>query len=262
MRSDDFQPYDFAFTDSEQGIEILVGWKRGTFAQALYTQRREMQVGNLRLRPGGLLSVLEKNAAVFTNLLFLHTDSGTDAGAYQNRQTMFGKIWSLRRALAALPEQQGQPRLIALGDLNTTGRKNGPSAADEIAALEAQATQHRMRVLPKTHPHTWSSDGTKKSNLDHVIASTDLQFKPVPGTAAPAEVLVDGWVSRPARPGSTSSSTSPTTACCSRRAGRRAAPAVARCSLASRILDHPRPLCGTDPYIAPRRGTRRSGLSH
>jgi hypothetical protein len=53
VRSDDFQPYDFAFTDSDQGIEILVGWKRGKFAQALYTQRREMQVGNLRLRSGG-----------------------------------------------------------------------------------------------------------------------------------------------------------------------------------------------------------------
>jgi hypothetical protein len=139
---------------------------------------------------------LEKNAAVFTNLLFLHTDSATDAGAFQNRQAMFGKIWSLRRALAGLPEQQGQPRLIALGDLNTMGRKNGPSAAEEIAALEAQATQHGMRVLPKTHAHTWSSDGTKKSNLDHVIASSDLQFKPVPDTSSPAEVLVDGWLNR------------------------------------------------------------------
>jgi hypothetical protein len=196
VRSDDFQPYDFAFTDSDQGIEILVGWRRGKFDQALYTQRREMQAGNVRLRPGGLLSVLEKNAAVFTNLLFLHTDSGTDEKAYQNRQIMLGKIWSLRCALAGLPEQQGQPRLIALGDLTTMGRKTGPSAAEEIAALEAQATQKGMRVLPKTHPHTWSSDGTKKSNLDHVIASTDLQFKPVPGTAGPAEVLVDGWVNR------------------------------------------------------------------
>src|SRR5512143_3419534 len=77
VRSEDFRAYDFAFTDSKQGIEILVGWKRGKFKQVLYTQRREMQVGNQSLRPGGLLSVLEKTGETFTNILFLHTDSGT-----------------------------------------------------------------------------------------------------------------------------------------------------------------------------------------
>ena len=196
VRSDDFQAYDFAFTDSEQGIEILVGWKRGKFAQALYTQRRELQVGNRRLRPGGLISVLEKNSEVFTNLLFLHTDSGTDSQAFKNRQAMFGKIWSMKRALEKLPEQNGQARLVAMGDLNTMGRKGGPNAAEEIAKLDADAQDKGMRILAKSHEHTWSSDGKKKSNLDHVIASTDLQFKNLQAGPPPAQVLVDGWVNR------------------------------------------------------------------
>ncbi len=193
VQSKQFRAYDFAFTDSAQGIEILVGWKRNRFRQVLFTQRRELQVGNTRLRPGGLLSVLEKKAAIFTNLLFLHTDSGTDAAAYANRQKMFTKVWSLKRALERLPEQQGQARLIVMGDLNTMGKKNGPSGADEIASLQHQAAQHNMRMLQKSHEFTWSG-GATKSNLDHVLASNDLQFQmqqPVP-----AEVLVDGWVNR------------------------------------------------------------------
>lgn len=196
VRSDDFLPYDFAFTDSNQGIEILVGWKRGKFDQALYTQRRELQVGNIRLRPGGLISLLEKGSDVFTNLLFLHTDSGKDDEAYNNRQTMFGKIWSMKRALEKLPEQKGQARLIAMGDLNTMGKKNGPNSVKEINDLGAQAAQNGMRVLQKTHDKTWSSDGKKMSNLDHVIASNDLQFKTMQVEPSLAEVLVDGWVNR------------------------------------------------------------------
>ncbi len=196
VRSDDFQPYDFAFTDSDQGIEILVGWKRGRFAQALYTQRRELQAGNPRLRPGGLISVLEKNSDVFTNLLFFHTDSGSDAAAYKNRQTMFGKVWSMKRALEKLPEQKGQARLIAMGDLNTMGQKNGPNSVEEITTLGAQAARNGMRVLRKTHDHTWSGDGKKMSNLDHIIASNDVQFNSQQAGAQPSEVLVGGWVNR------------------------------------------------------------------
>ena len=196
VRSEDFQSYDFAFTDSEQGIEILVGWKRGKFAQALYTQRRELQAGNSRLRPGGLLSVLEKGDSVFTNLLFLHTDSGTDALAYKNRQTMFEKVWSMKKALTKLPEQDGQARLVAMGDLNTMGRKGGPNAAEEITDLAAQATKAGMKMLQKSHDKTWSSDGKKMSNLDHVIASDELQFKALQAGTPAIQILVDGWVNR------------------------------------------------------------------
>lgn len=195
VRSKDFRAYDFAFTDSEQGIEILVGWKRGKFAQVLYTQRRELQVGNSRLRPGGLLSVLEKGDELFSNLLFLHTDSGTDATAYKNRQAMFDKVWSLKKALAKL-QDNGNARLIAMGDLNTMGRKGGPSAVEEIAELERQAAKAGMTLLKKSHEQTWSSDGKKMSALDHVVASNDLSFKVQAPGLQTVQILVDGWVNR------------------------------------------------------------------
>ncbi len=196
VRSEEFQSYDFAFTDSNQGIEILVGWKRSKFAQVLYTQRRELQVGNVRLRPGGLVSVLEKKTDLFTNLLFLHTDSGTDEQAFKNRQAMFGKIWSMKCALEKLPEQAGKARLIALGDLNTMGQEHGPSGPEEVTALGAQALANGMKMLPKNCANTWSDDGKHMCNFDHVIASTDVQFKTLQAGAPPAQVLVDGWINR------------------------------------------------------------------
>jgi endonuclease/exonuclease/phosphatase family metal-dependent hydrolase len=194
VRSEHLAGYDFAFTDSARSIEILVGWRRGKFDQVLYTQRRELQAGNVNLRPGGLLSVLPRQQEVFTNFLFLHTDSGKDAQAFANRKLMLEKVWGLQERLGVLAEQQGEARLIVLGDLNTMGQTNGATAAEEIAALAQAALANGMRVLPKTHPHTWSSDGVRKSNLDHVMASSELRFKAQ--TPAPTEVLVDGWVNR------------------------------------------------------------------
>ena len=199
---DFFPDYDFAFTDSKMGIEILVGWRRGRFAQILYTQRRELQVRNENLRPGGLLSVRQKGATLFNNMLFLHTDSGTLPDEYRRRETMFGKIWSLKKALAALPEQEGKARLIAVGDLNTMGRKDTPGAPkvtedQEIAALSSATTKAGMQVLTKSAPKTWSNpSGSKKSNLDHMIASNDLAFKSQQVNGQSVQVVVDGWVNK------------------------------------------------------------------
>lgn len=198
---DFFPDHDFAFTDSKMSIEILVGWRRSKFGQVLYTQRRELQAGSENLRPGGLLCVREKGAAQFHNMLFLHTDSGVTAREYETRRTMFSKIFSLNKALQALHEQQGKSRFIALGDLNTMGRVIAPNVtpiteAQEIAQLVTAAGKAGMQLLPKSAPKTWSSPtGSRKSNLDHVLASNDLNFK-TQGTVGgqPVKVLVDGWV--------------------------------------------------------------------
>jgi hypothetical protein len=197
-----FDEYDFAFTDSKLAIEILVGWKRGEFRQVIYTQRREFQAGNINLRPGGLLSFRQDDSGVFDNLLFLHTDSGTEKEDYRNRQAMFEKIWHMKSAIEGLPAQQGQARFIALGDLNTMGRKklgNIPTiyARHEIEQLKLAAQNAGMRVLAKSHERTWSTpSGSKKSELDHVIASADLQFAQETSQSAetnPFEIEVRGW---------------------------------------------------------------------
>jgi hypothetical protein len=201
--NDHFYEYDFAFTDSKQEIEILVGWKRGKFDQVIYTQRREFQVNNSFLRPGGLFSFKQNGSNVFENILFLHTDSGTTQKDYDNRQAMFKKIWSMKKSIETLPSQQGQARFLVMGDLNTMGRKKlGPSkpsirSKDEIDTLKSDAQQNGMEVIQKSHQKTWSdSSGSKKSELDHVIVSSDIALRPRPvpgGDVDPAKIEVYGW---------------------------------------------------------------------
>jgi len=189
-------------TDSRQRLEILTGWKRNTFAQVLYTQRREFDAQNPYLRPGGLLSLREDGDNRFTNLLFLHTDSGREAQDYTNRQEMFRRTWNLKAALEQLPIQNNAARFIALGDLNTMGRRavgNQPSISKtrEVNQLALDAQTHGMRMLSKSHDRTWSRpSGTGQSNLDHVLASDDLQFQQWYYASDPShmfEVDVRGW---------------------------------------------------------------------
>ncbi|MBK7661993.1 MAG: endonuclease/exonuclease/phosphatase family protein [Sterolibacteriaceae bacterium] len=190
--------YDFALTDGPEVQEILVGWRRGKFGQTVFSQKREFNVGNPALRPGALLSV--RVADTWYNMLFLHTDSGTDAPAFGNRAEMFGKTWKLKRALDRKMEQAAAAQLLVMGDLNTMGlmyprpakkflRVDAPS---EIAALDEAALKSGMRLLPKDQPFTWNGSAGK-SNLDHVLASQALQLRNFGSDAEPAEIRVTGW---------------------------------------------------------------------
>ena len=202
LAMDFFPDYDFSFTDSKIGLEILIGCKRGKFDQILYTQRRSLQVGNINLRPGGLISVRQKNSRKFDNLLFLHTDSGRGKTDYDNRQKMFKKIWDMNKAIKSLPIQQNKARLIVLGDLNTMGKSGSSgtksiSSKDEIEKLERDANNNEMRFLSKSHEKTWSNNSSSKtSDLDHAIASNDLNFKKMYFPSEPLkefELEVNGW---------------------------------------------------------------------
>ena len=194
--------YDFGMTDSKMGLDFLIGWRRGKFKQVIYTQRREFQAGNINLRPGGLLSFQEKGKTAFTNMLFLHTDSGRKAKDYNARQAMFKKVFSLKKAIQKLKIQQGNARMIVLGDLNTMGRAKTATlptvpAKNEIDKLEKDAVKAGMRILSKSHEKTWSNKGgSKKSDLDHVIASNDLNFSQfyfVDNPGSTFEIEVYGW---------------------------------------------------------------------
>jgi len=186
--------YDFGITDGDQGIELLAGWKRGGFGQALFTQRREFKAGNSHLRPGSLLSL--RQDGVFFNFLFLHTDSGTSDRDYNNRQDMFEKIWSMRSTLSDI--ENGSSNFVVMGDLNTMGRrKRGGTPAisgqEEIDNLCDDASDANMVLLDKDQPHTWSEvegDGTlgRRSDLDHVLVSNNLTV----GNAGVATVR--GWI--------------------------------------------------------------------
>ena len=204
--SEFFPNYNFGLTDSKQRIEILVGWKPDVFDQVLYTQRREFDPSKKStLRPGALVSVREAGATAFHNLLFLHLHSGRDAQAYKDRKEMFKRIIKLKNALGQIPIQGGNPRLIAMGDVNTMGRKgqaNRPSisAVAEVAEMTTTFNNANMNVLTKAFDRTFSNaSGRLRSPLDHVIASDDLVFDAFTKPSVdndPFEIDVRGWVDR------------------------------------------------------------------
>jgi len=194
-----FPDYDFNITDGPQTMEIIVAHRRGIFDQVVFTQKREFDAFNPRLRPGALLSVrLESD---FYNVLFLHTDSGTTAPDFGNRQEMFEKIESLKKAIDKISEESGG-RLIVLGDLNTMGlsfptrRKSDlrVSADQEIKALNDAGGKIGMSLLPKEFSQTFNN-GTLLSDLDHVLASDNLTFTEQGATSNgnPFVVNVRGW---------------------------------------------------------------------
>jgi endonuclease/exonuclease/phosphatase family metal-dependent hydrolase len=194
---DYFKDYDFGITESRGAMEILVGHRRSKFVQAIFTQRREFNAGSIHLRPGAILSVRQKGQSSFDNILFLHTDSGTQNKDYQNRQIMFKKIWGLNKGLKNLPIQKGKARLVVAGDLNTMGKSGTVTATQEMSKLTNDATKNGMELLNKSHEKTWSSSGNKKSDLDHVMISQDVKiqqwyFTSDPNTTFP--IIVDGWV--------------------------------------------------------------------
>lgn len=186
-----FPDYDFHLTDGPQTMEIMVAARRRAFRQAAFTTKRQFKEGT-KLRPGAFLSV--KHSARWYSLLFLHIDSGIEAGDFGNRFDAIDKIWKLKKALDRRAEDGGS-RLIVAGDLNTMGM-NYPgsrrsdervSQTEEIEAVGKLAKKAGMELLEKNHNLTWhSSSRTWTSDLDHVIASDAVDIR--------GPVRVEGWV--------------------------------------------------------------------
>ncbi len=212
LMEDEFPNFDFGFTDGQDGQdrnnkEILVGWHKDKFDQAVFSQKRQFRLYNPYLRPGALLSV--KQNGNWYNMLFLHTDSGTEARDFGNRFEMFEKVWSLRKTLDRKVANRRE-RLIVLGDYNTMGL-NYPSrrVADkivkeekEIGSLSDFAGKNKMTLFEKSHDLTWrQSKGSMTSDLDHVMASDVVKLKTLGqrsknGIDIDFPVQVAGWVDK------------------------------------------------------------------
>lgn len=200
-----FPEYDFAVTDSTGNLEVVVGYRRGKFDQVVWTQKRQFNDVKRHLRPGALISL--RLGDEFYNLLFLHTDSGTRKIDYDNRKKVFKKVWRLKKSLAARAAS-GNSNLIVLGDLNTMGKGKTISGASEIRKVEKAAEKNGLRMLAKDWDKTWSQwgkgprgnrrklkvselDGLLTSNLDHVIAASEVQFDPSGDNDE--DIHVKGW---------------------------------------------------------------------
>lgn len=187
-----FPGYQFHITEGAQVQEILVGVRGGI--TGFFSQRLEFQISQVSLRPGSLLTVTV--AGVNYSLLFLHTKSSTDPIGLGLRDAQFQKAFRLKEALDEQAGPAGPANFIIVGDLNTMGldygADGGVAAPVEIARLAAAAGKAGMRLLAKSHATTWSNGSRSRypeSDLDHVLASTQLAFKPLGG----AEVEVRGW---------------------------------------------------------------------
>ena len=193
---DHLDAYDFAVTDGQQEVELAVGWRRGLFEQALFTQRREFKAFNPDLRPGALIS-LRQGGENF-HVLFLHADSGRKVSDFENRQEVFRNIWSLK---AALDRTEGHPaRLVVMGDLNTMGhdpskKRKALHGRDEVRLLDRDANRNGMNLLSKSHGASFLQVNDGKiifdADLDHVLVSQDLKLD---DAGSGARVRVRGWV--------------------------------------------------------------------
>lgn len=193
--------YTFQITEGVQTQEILVGIKKPL--TAFITQKTEFRSGTTHMRPGQLVTIVKdgKNYA----LLFLHLSSGTDPRGMGLRDDMLERAFEFRRSLDKAAGGDGKARYLFLGDLNTMGMdypfNHAIEPEFELKKWDKYAARAKiaMRRLPKSHDATFFNGSTSSippSNLDHVYASSNLQFKkfPHPTNGTQVEVDVRGWV--------------------------------------------------------------------
>lgn len=196
--------YTFQITEGVQTQEILIGIRKSV--TAFITQKTEFRSGTTHMRPGQLVTV-SKDGENYS-LLFLHLASGNDPRGMGLRDDMLERSMDFRKVLDKASGGDGKAKYLFLGDLNTMGLVypfNKDIAADiEIKKWDKYASKAKiqMKRLVKTHDVSWtngSGSSIPASNLDHVFASTNLNFKTFPRAdgSGPAEVSLRGWVNEP-----------------------------------------------------------------
>jgi len=193
--------YTFQITEGVQTQEILVGVKKTL--TAFITQKTEFRSGTTHMRPGQLVTVTKDGEGYA--LLFLHLASGSDPRGMGLRDDMLERAFDFRKVLDKASGGEGKARYMFLGDLNTMGLEY-PFDRDIEAAIELKKwdkygnrAKIQMRRLVKTHDASWFNGSTSSlppSNLDHVYASTNINFKAFvrPSDGGEANVSVRGWV--------------------------------------------------------------------
>jgi len=204
-----FPEYSVFITEGQQRQEILVAC-RNSFEGIKFQQKKEFKSGNPSLRPGAYLTFRYPHKGMY-NFLFLHTDSGTTAVDFGNRTEMFEHAFNLKRKLDY--DAGKEVNFMILGDLNTMGLKYPrPWKIDKIVQTTTEMDyidfwSHRKgdsgkykKQIPNlrrlTKPiGTYYSKTYGISDLDHIIASNHLKFKPQTNhnETTPHEIKLDGW---------------------------------------------------------------------
>ena len=196
-----FSNYTFQITEGKEAQEILAGVRNdlGCF----FTQRLEFKAGVPYMRPGLLVSV--RKDEVTYSLLFLHLASFPEPRGFGLRDDMLHKAVKFRHVLDKATGGRHTSYYVFFGDLNTMGMKY-PFEKDITPNFELDKWDQRaaryygMKRLSKTSTVTWRGkidDEVKTSNLDHVYASTNLDFRTFDRNTVSAKVEVRGWVDKP-----------------------------------------------------------------
>ena len=187
--------YSYSITDGSQSQETLVGVRNSL--SPVFRQKAEFKGGSSTLRPAALTRIFNGDNPV--RVLFCHLKSSTEADSFELRKKMCQEAAKLKRSFNPAAGAQG-PNFVFAGDMNTMGRKvrgqreQNLSGAQEIEALEKYFKRNGMVFLPKTHGATYnggSSSSYKPADLDHVVVSDHMRFKPVNENGA--LVSVKGW---------------------------------------------------------------------
>ncbi|HPE54757.1 MAG TPA: endonuclease/exonuclease/phosphatase family protein [Bacteroidales bacterium] len=177
-----FTGYAFHITEGEQAQETLLGIRSGF--SSFVTQRLEFKSGNAMLRPGVLLTLIIDN--IHYVMLFVHLKSMNSPVGWGLRDDMFDKIRNLKTAINAASGGPDKANLIVAGDYNTMGMNytygdKDISSNEEITRLKKLMSpgNYKMRMLTKNSEYTYFNGSTSGliGNLDHVLASSHLEFK-------------------------------------------------------------------------------------
>jgi hypothetical protein len=192
--------YTFQITEGPQTQEILVGVRKNL--TAFITQKIEFRSGTTHMRPGQLVTIVKDKQNYM--LLFLHLSSGNDPRGMGLRDDMLERAFDFRATLDKAEGAPGKSKYLFLGDLNTMGMTypfdRSIDASIELAKWDRYAARAKvgMRRLAKTHDASWSNGSTSSlppSNLDHVYASTNLNFRAFKRSdGTEANVAMRGWV--------------------------------------------------------------------
>ncbi len=193
--TDRLQDFSFTITEGPQSQEILVGIRQDL--RSFVTQRSEFKRSNPNLRPGMLVTITRNGRNL--PILFNHLKSSSNPEGFGLRAAMLDHARDLAKAIRGRAAARGEPpAFMVMGDLNLMGMtltfsRTDIPADEEIGRTARFMAGQGLRLLPKSHPATWSG-GTGSSypdsDLDHVLAFREMTFAPQPGGA---EVLVGGW---------------------------------------------------------------------
>jgi len=203
----EFPNHRFHLTEGKQTQEIFIGVHNRL--QTFSTQRLEFKTGREYQRPGLLLTI--RVNGIDYSLLFLHIRSGSGTEDFGLRDAALEHAFNLKKALDKVAG--GNANFTFLGDLNTMGiddpvpysKKMDLSSEEEMARISFWANQRNMVLLSKettcidgtNKEVTWynGSSNYKPTNLDHVIASQQLQIRSQGN--GPFNITILGWPKLP-----------------------------------------------------------------